>query len=237
MNETTLEQRVLKVPSRNQITENIVIEGQPDGWPRVMFLGNSITLHAPKADIGWYGNWGMAASCLEKDYVHQVMAALRKQYPNAAFCVAQGSIWETTLEQCDYEASFARAKEFGADVIVSTLEANIPVDTFDGDVFCREIGRLHRYLAREDGSTRLIVASSMCRIPAKDTAIQAYAASANARYVPVGDIFADPANLAIGLFEHEGIQNHPSDVGMAKLAGRYLEAIEAHLSEMKGEHR
>lgn len=236
MNETTLEQRVLKVPSRDQISENIVLEGQPDGWPRVMFLGNSITLHAPKADIGWYGNWGMAASCRETDYVHQVMAAMQARWPNAAFCIAQGSIWETTLEQCDYPTHFARAKDFGADVIVSTLEANIPVDTFDGDVFCREIGRLHRYLAREDGSTRLIMASSMCRIPEKDRAIETYAAGANARYVPVGDIFADPQNLAIGLFEHEGIQNHPSDVGMEKLARRYLAAIEACFQETEEAH-
>lgn len=236
MNETTLEERLLKVPSRNQITENIVMEGQPDGWPRVMFLGNSVTLHAPKADIGWYGNWGMAASCRENDYVHQVMTALQTRYPHAAFCIAQGSVWETTLAQCAYAAQFSQAKAFAADVIVSTLEANIPVDTFDAKLFCCELGRLHRYLAREDGSTRLIVASSMCRIPEKDAAIAAYAAEAHARYVPVGDIFADPENLAIGLFEHEGIQNHPSDVGMKKLAQRYLTAIESCLQEREGEN-
>ena len=29
---------------------------------RVLFLGNSITLHAPAPNIGWTGNWGMAAT-------------------------------------------------------------------------------------------------------------------------------------------------------------------------------
>lgn len=49
---------------------------KPSAIRRVLFLGNSITLHGPKADIGWAGDWGMAASSEEKDYVHLVTRAL-----------------------------------------------------------------------------------------------------------------------------------------------------------------
>ena len=33
-------------------------------------LGNSITRPPPLAEIGWPHNWGMAATALEKGFVH-----------------------------------------------------------------------------------------------------------------------------------------------------------------------
>ena len=42
------------------------------GGIRVLFLGNSITLHGSLPKIGWTNSWGMAASTKEKDYVHLV---------------------------------------------------------------------------------------------------------------------------------------------------------------------
>ena len=43
---------------------------------RYLFLGNSITLHGPAENIGWKGNWGMAASSADKDYVHLLLARI-----------------------------------------------------------------------------------------------------------------------------------------------------------------
>ncbi len=48
-------------------------EIKPD---RVLFLGNSITRHGVLEKIGWNLDCGMAASALEKDYVHLVANGL-----------------------------------------------------------------------------------------------------------------------------------------------------------------
>ncbi len=36
---------------------------------KVLILGNSITWHPPGPDLNWFGNWGMAATAADKDFL------------------------------------------------------------------------------------------------------------------------------------------------------------------------
>lgn len=231
MEKQNYEAIIQKVPRKNQMASGRQTrpEGKADGRPRIMFLGNSITLHGPKEDIGWHGDWGMAASSRERDYVHLVEKAVTEKYPDAAFCISQGAEWEQKLPNCDYEKVFGAVKDFAPDVIISSLETNILEKDFDGEVFRTEIRRLHRYLSRPDGATRIIVASSYCHTEKKDIALKAYAEEVGATYVFIGDIRENPENLALDRFEHEGVAGHPGDLGMKRLAERYLKALEGML--------
>ena len=79
------------VKSRGQVSGNVTFEGTQDGSPRIMFLGNSITRHGVRAEIGWLNNWGMAASAKENDYVHRIISFVQESHPDAASCIVQGS--------------------------------------------------------------------------------------------------------------------------------------------------
>ena len=101
------------VAATNQVADfesmRVVTRG---GNKKVLFIGNSITRHGPKPEIGWPNDWGMAASAPEKDYVHQTVALLEEKGVRVDFAFANFSKWEvnywddTVLSECD---SFLRS--------------------------------------------------------------------------------------------------------------------------------
>ena len=64
----------------NQIKESDLISyiGNSDAPLKILIIGNSITRHGPKPEIGWNRDWGMAASCEENDYVHRFVTKLNE---------------------------------------------------------------------------------------------------------------------------------------------------------------
>src|SRR6185369_11962400 len=97
---------------------------------KVLFLGNSITLHAPAPGIGWTGNWGMAASVEEKDYVHLLTVDIAKAagaQPRAM--VRNLANFERNYETFDLATGLKSELEFGADIVVVALGENVPEPT------------------------------------------------------------------------------------------------------------
>ena len=60
------------VSAKGQLTSSkfITFDNREGKGIKVMFVGNSITLHGVLPSIGWNNEWGMAASAKENDYVH-----------------------------------------------------------------------------------------------------------------------------------------------------------------------
>ena len=123
------------VPSKNQNAKTVYFDEKHSGRPRIAFIGNSITLHNPKAEIGWYGSWGMAASCEENDYLHIVMSKIREKYPEASYCILSGALWERNYKTIDLEKSYREAKDFQPDIIITAIAENIPKDQFEIPAF------------------------------------------------------------------------------------------------------
>ncbi len=195
----------------------------PEGkGKKIMFVGNSITLHGLRPEIGWFGEWGMAASEKEKDYVHLVKAKVKEKDPNAAFCICQVSNWEDRYQNGENTFPlFENARDFGADIIVIRLIENCPKNLFEEETFKTEIKKLLSFLDKEE-KARFIITTGFWRHPGDD-ALRQIAQEINAPLVELGDLGEQDEMKALGLFEHQGICVHPGDKGMAAIAERIFE--------------
>lgn len=214
------------VKADNQLSkEQFVTFINPKGkGKRVMFVGNSITRHGVKADIGWHNDWGMAASALENDYVHIVAKEILQKDSEAAFCICQAAEWERNCYNGESTFNlFEDAHNFKADIIIMRVVENCPRDNYDGELFHKEYEKFISYL-NSIGNARIITTTGFWKHIA-DNAIRECAQKNNYPLVELNDLGEDDSMKAIGLFEHSGVANHPGDKGMKEIANRILKEI------------
>ena len=220
-----LTERDNTVPARNQIMADARVRGEGDSHPRVLFLGNSITLHGPKPDIGWSGNWGMAASCEACDYVHVFMDRFREDHPNASWRVAQLAEWERNFwKDEEVLSSFSLLRDWQADFVFSViLGANTPAEALEAHDFADHYEKMLRFFD-PDKRAKIIVTTMFWRTDAKDAAVRQAARLYGAACVELGDLGAMNEMMALDRFEHRGVAMHPGDLGMSSIAQRLLAA-------------
>lgn len=214
------------VSAKNQLKESscVMFEHLERDGLRVMFMGNSITCHGIKHEIGWHNRWGMAASAKEKDYVHLCMAEIEKRHPQASFCICQISQWEVNYKNGEeIYPVYESARDFAADVIIFRAVENCPKAGYVKEEFKRSLEGLMDYLNPNDRGT-VLVTTGFWKHPA-DEAIRAYAADKGWELCELGDLGERDEMKAIGLFEHTGVANHPGDLGMKAMAERIMEKI------------
>jgi hypothetical protein len=198
---------------------------------RVLILGNSITLHGPAENIGWTGNWGMAASAAEKDYVHLLLERIAKAANGQPQSLVRNiADFERQYASYDVAAGLKPALEFQADVIVLAIGENVPALKSDEEkvAFQAAISRLLSKL-KDRGSPTVIVRSCFWADAAKDECLRTACDAAGGVFVDIGPLGRDEANYARSerKIEHAGVAAHPGDKGMEAIADAVWKAIEA----------
>jgi len=189
----------------------------------VLILGNSIVAHPIAPDLGWYGDWGMAASVRDSDFVHILINNLHNRDNSIAIRYDNISSFETNFDTYDL-SQLASYKN--ADMIIIKISENVNSQKAIADNFIFYYDRLIRYLATD--STDKIIVNGFWPSPVNDI-IKAYASKNNYPFVTLPDLYSDDVtNSAKGLFQNEGVANHPSDKGMRNIALRIWNCISTY---------
>ena len=214
------------VPAYRQLREDQICFtfDDPGTSPRVLFLGNSITLHGIAPHLGWNRLCGMAASAIENDYVHICRADILKKHPNACCHIAQVSEWERQYKQGqDVFSLYTAARDFHADVIIVRFVENCPHADFDHETFRAQTRSLLDFF-NSTAKAKFVITGSFWHHPGNED-LQALAEEYGCPFVPLSDLGDRDEMMAIGQYEHTGVARHPGDLGMKTIAGRILDAL------------
>lgn len=204
----------------------VMLHEKPASSHRVLFVGNSITFHEYKAEIGWARNWGMAASAPEKDYVHQVVDALENRFGPISYGIAQVSYWECHYEDGSaiLDTYYRKARDFGADLVIVRIGENIHPEMHKKNSCIPYYEDMIRFFA--GAAHQVIVTNNFWPREDLDGPFEDVAVRNGYTFCRLNDLAEDKATMALGEFEHEGVSLHPSDYGMKKIAERIVEKVE-----------
>lgn len=169
---------------------------------KVVILGNSIVRAVPQPAIGWLGDWGMAASEKEKDFVHLLIrhihsrdSSVMVKFKNIAdFENAYGSFDLATIDSLR-----------NADLIIMRIGENVRQDLPQPDVFLFAYDRLLHHLDGSGKAVKLITDGFWNHTRVNKT-IRDYALQKGLPLVSITDMSAQKQNV--------GFIGHPTDAGM-----------------------
>lgn len=215
------------VSAQAQIRNKNVEIVENGGKYKVLFIGNSITRHGPKPDIGWEHDWGMAASAREKDYVHVAVKLLEEKLGKIDYAIANCADWESHYYDDEKISVLADARAFCADIVVIRLGENMwsAHENFAKYPIGPHFVSMVEYVC-SNPSAQVIVTDLFWKNPTIDDAIHTAAKAKGYTLVTLGDLGDEKENMAIGKFWHEGVALHPGDNGMQKIAERIVEKID-----------
>ena len=213
------------IPATNQNNQPVYFYGDGKGF-KIMFVGNSIAKHKPKPEMGWTNDCGMAASSIDKDYVHLIVDKCKKEYrEDTSFCICQIASYEVTRNPAILEEKYSSVKDYNPDVVIMFFGANVPkeYDTEEKHEF--PFGEAYEILRNYlNGDHTLFFHSDGFYIrPVLDEEKKIVAAKYGDTYINIEDIRTRE--------DTHGRFNHPSDLGMAEIADRFWNAIIKKLKE------
>ncbi|WP_435009176.1 SGNH/GDSL hydrolase family protein [Tundrisphaera lichenicola] len=196
---------------------------------KILFLGNSITLHEPAPKIGWTGNWGMAASAPEKDYVHLLLGRVAKAAGGTPKVMIRNiADFERNMSGFNIPEALKQELAFEADLLILAIGENATSPKTDEarKQFSDAMRDLLSQLGQH-GHPKLFVRGQFWPDAEKNRLLKQSCAEVGGIFVDLGEMGIDPANSARSerKIEDEGVAGHPGDRGMAAIADALWKAM------------
>ncbi len=191
---------------------------------KVLILGNSIVYQGQQPEIGWNGNWGMAASKIDSDFVHVLIHRIK---------LKDSSVVINYSNIADFESGFVtfRISDLDSfrnpDMFILRIAENVNEKMAVDSNFLTYYEKLVSYIDSRKYSLNIIV-DGFWRNEVVNRMVRQYAIDNKLPFITTTDLSVDPANQAGSRFADPRVAVHPSDRGMRKIADRIWTYIKAY---------
>lgn len=190
---------------------------------KVVFIGNSITLHGPAPEIGWIGNHGMAASHKANDYCHLLLHKLNVKTENA-FIGNFAVIERINIIDTEIFRQVNTILNKKPSLTVIQLGDNIG-NNEQLNFFVKNVYQVA--LIAKQNCQNILMLSTWWESQAKDQVIKQICDLLNIKFIYIGDLFKSDLNndRQVKQFDHAGVDNHPRNWAMEQIADRIFTSV------------
>ena len=195
-------------------------EATPVKTPKkVLILGNSITWHPPGPDINWFGNWGMAATAADRDFLSLLTKKIKENNEQNEVLGKNVYPFERGYETINL-SEFDELKTFKADIIIIRFGENISeTERAANPQLQVALKAFVDYLA--DGrSVKVILTTPFWTNPGVNQNYLLLSEQNKWPLIPLHDLGLANENMALERFENISVGRHPGDLGMERIASR-----------------
>ncbi len=187
---------------------------------RILFFGNSLTMHPPYPEKSWAGYWGMAATQPDRDYVHRLQLYITGR---------QGVVPEIKVIRSDLpwfpDSAGREVTRFDPDLVVVQMGNNATgaesVDQWRADFHLIAQG------AQATGAMIIVVGLwDVAEDDPREVNARLMAEELQAPFVPIRDMYSiDTSAQTDGPCPDAGVCWHPGDAGMSLIAWRIYNVL------------
>jgi len=199
---------------------------------KILVLGNSMTIHSPDGTLGWYGNWGMAASSKEKDYIHILESKLHTSVTPVNFVA-----WEANHRGFDLSALDSYLNK-GPDIVIIRLGENIQ----DINGLATSLNKLIDHIVENVPDAKVLITGTFWPGPSVNRIFAQVAAQRNISFIHLAQLYNQENISVIGAtvmsadgvpykITNKDVANHPGDIGMQYIADEILLGLKSILNQ------
>ena len=203
-----------------------------DGAFNYLAIGNSLTLHGT-CDY-WWNECGMAASSLEKDYVHQLLTLLQEKKDKIIADTYNFAAWE--VQSHDRSEHLALLDEL-LDERINLITVQLGENARDIKEFSPDFKELIHYLKNKCPRAQIIVVGDFWNYENREELKKKAAEECKVAYADLDAIRGKEEYFAgmgtkvydtegnVHVIEHGGVASHPGDSAMKYIAKRIYQEV------------